>query len=969
MIGEFWMFGFEKRRLVVPNSQSEFSLRVATVQVVVTLLLGILPSEALLQHASAQQRPASGNQGKSDTPGRKMKVLGPFLSREDINEYTKVVLKNGLTVIVYERKDLPLVSIGTYVKTGYLYEPDEFRGISHVIEHAFFKRTAKRGVGRIAKETKILGGYLNARTFYDYTFYYTVLPAENFRQGLEIQADALQNPALPDEELKREVQVILQEGRRKLDNAQAFSLEKLYELAFEVNPVRRWRIGDASTLVPLTRQNVKDFYGRWYDPANMVLIIAGNVDRRLALEEAVKRYAGMEQRQKLDAATPAEPEQRAFKYRELRGDISESIIQIGFQAPPAFSNSWYACKVLEAILTQGSNSVLNRRLKEDKELINSVSSTYLDLRDLGYFTITLGLEARNINQAEVSTFAELERIKDGSLTEIDVERAKKLLELDIYLERERLNDLAFQLGRYEHLANPIEWKSQVRKIQAVTREQVIRVCKRHFSLPHCSLLEYQPLSALPRNFTPDSYQQFLKQALPLAVEEAREGGRLEELYGSSLKGRPPPSRRTVPSEISSASVVYPLKKYSILRGPDVLVKEGRALPLVSLGIFFAGGRAFESIRQNGITELMVRSSVKGAGRLTAPQLAAIFENQGSRIELKVEPDFFGYVVTGLSESFEVCAETLAEIVKEPRFDEDQVKREKTVLLAEAARLNDSTLLYPQQLFFQAVYGDHPYGLPPYGSAPSITTLTREDLIAWHKRFVQNSIPVVVVAGNTEGSSIASRLSTRFSSSDLSSLDWKASLPVKRLEANRERIEQRERNQTGTVLGFLGPGAREPDCYALTVLQSALSGPGGRFFDEFPDKQGLAYTVVVSQKRQVLGGTFYAYVATSPEYEQLALTGLKRQFERLLTDPLSEEEMKLGKNFSTGMYYVQLQQRAEQVFEFARSIIFGRSTEEITDYPKELQNVDHEIMGQVVRRYIHTSQLAVGMLKGSARSTE
>ena len=228
--------------------------------------------------SSSQGLPARST-SSSEKPVR---ILGPFASRDDQDEYTKVVLKNGLTLIVYERKDLPLVSISTYVKTGYLDEPDRLRGIAHVVEHMFFKGTARRGVGAIAKETKGLGGSLNAGTFYEYTHYYTVLPFEHFRQGLDIQADALQNPVFAEEELKREIQVILQEARRKADTPEAFALEKLYEAAFEVSPVRRWRIGDESTLLPLSRKELVEFYQRWYVPSNIVLVVCGNVDKRSA---------------------------------------------------------------------------------------------------------------------------------------------------------------------------------------------------------------------------------------------------------------------------------------------------------------------------------------------------------------------------------------------------------------------------------------------------------------------------------------------------------------------------------------------------------------------------------------------------------------------------------------------------------------------------------------------------------------
>src|SRR5580692_740349 len=150
-----------------------------------------------------------------------MKIEGPFVSREDSGQTTKVVLKNGLTVIVREQQAVPLTSITTYVKAGYFDESDKISGISHVIEHMFFKGTATRPVGRIARETQGLGGYLNAYTYYDRTVYHTVVPAENTLKALDVQADALQHSSFDAAELKREIEVVLQENNRKLDNPPA----------------------------------------------------------------------------------------------------------------------------------------------------------------------------------------------------------------------------------------------------------------------------------------------------------------------------------------------------------------------------------------------------------------------------------------------------------------------------------------------------------------------------------------------------------------------------------------------------------------------------------------------------------------------------------------------------------------------------------------------------------------------------
>src|SRR6266481_6496234 len=104
-------------------------------------------------------------------------IVEPYTFREDQGQTTKVVLKNGLTVLIRDQQAVPLVSINTYVKAGYFDEDDRISGISHVIEHMFFKGTAKRPVGEIARETHGLGGDLNAYTYYDRTCYYTVVPA------------------------------------------------------------------------------------------------------------------------------------------------------------------------------------------------------------------------------------------------------------------------------------------------------------------------------------------------------------------------------------------------------------------------------------------------------------------------------------------------------------------------------------------------------------------------------------------------------------------------------------------------------------------------------------------------------------------------------------------------------------------------------------------------------------------------
>src|SRR5215207_8178402 len=129
----------------------------------------------------------------------------------------RTILDNGLRVLVRRDTSAPVVAIVTFVSAGYFDETDDVVGIAHVLEHMFFKGTPTRGVGQIARETKANGGYLNAHTIYDHTSYFTVLPSAAFVQGLEIQYDAFARSVIDPGELARELEVIIQEVKRKRD--------------------------------------------------------------------------------------------------------------------------------------------------------------------------------------------------------------------------------------------------------------------------------------------------------------------------------------------------------------------------------------------------------------------------------------------------------------------------------------------------------------------------------------------------------------------------------------------------------------------------------------------------------------------------------------------------------------------------------------------------------------------------------
>src|SRR3954464_3731003 len=202
-------------------------------------------------------------------------------------------LPNGLTALVRRDRSAPVVAIVTYVSAGYFDETDDVVGIAHVLEHMYFKGTPTRGVGEIAKQTKAVGGYLNAATIYDHTSYYTVLPSSGFAQGLDVQADAYARSLIDADELARELEVIIQEAKRRADNPGGVATETLYELLHDRHRIRRWRIGREPGLRALTRDALVSFYRNFYHPGNTVLSIVGDIDPDEALRAVQEKYGSI----------------------------------------------------------------------------------------------------------------------------------------------------------------------------------------------------------------------------------------------------------------------------------------------------------------------------------------------------------------------------------------------------------------------------------------------------------------------------------------------------------------------------------------------------------------------------------------------------------------------------------------------------------------------------------------------------
>jgi zinc protease len=881
-------------------------------------------------------------------------ILGPYIFREDQGQTTKVILKNGLTVIVRENNAVPLTSVTTHVKVGYFDEPDRVSGIAHVIEHMFFKGTERRGVGQIAKETKALGGSLNAYTSYDRTVYHTVVPADNAAGAMAIQADALLNPVFDAEELAREIEVVLQENDRKLDNPPAVVQEQLYATAFARHRMRRWRIGTAEGLRRLSRDDVVDFYSKYYQPSNVILAVVGQFEREEMLAQIVGIYGDAPDTPVQREPGPIEPPQTGLRYDWQRGPIEQPQVAIGYHVPgiDGDDSDVFALEVLSAVLTGGRAARLNWYLRDEQGLINSAAASYLAYGDLGYFM--LRLETTDPGAAQIGAFGELDRIRRFGITEEELARARVQIAQAYYHRVETVGGIADEVALQEAYG---DWKRMnffLEGVQAVSGDDILRVASEYLTRDNLSVFEYLPES-MPRALSSAEFEASVLDQVPLNIVERS----IDELEVSAQV-------QLLDDELVM-DVTQPLVRRSIRGGLDVTIDayiaEDHRLPLVSFGIFFPGGRRYETAENAGITDLMLRTALRGTRRLNTADISRRLENAGARIEVVNEADFYGYVLDGVSGQIDTALDILMEVLQEPTFLDPVVEQEKAFQQARIRRLHEDNLRQPIQMFMSTLFDDHSYARPRTGSEESVMALTSNDLIEWHRDQQRTVVPLIVMAGDIRGTGLLASIAETLTNEDLSQRNIE-NLAFPDAPLNQEEdVHTSGRRQSALVYGTMVGPYTDEDRFPLTVIGNVLSGLGGRLFETIREEQGLAYTVRIYKSFMAKAGAFFAYTAFSPENEAAVRESLQSEFDRLIADGITDEELEKAVNYSIGVHEMGRQTRRGRVLELAHALVAGVEASTVDAYPILIRQVDRALVQATAEKYLSSTQAKTVVFRG------
>lgn len=330
----------------------------------------------------------------------------------------KIILENGLNIVIEKDNSSKIATFCYLVNCGSFNEDDSNRGIAHFTEHMLFKGTTNRNFSDINKDIEKVGGMLNAETSYDYTRFYSIVPADKWEIGLDIISDIIWNNTIPQEEFEKEKNVVIEELIMYEDDPQEKAMENFNIMINEGYENRKRIGGTPETVSNIIRDDMISFIDKYYTPNNITLVITGNVDKKEILN-FLDNYLNTEitlskkdEIEKIDILNI-----NGSEVTTKFGNINQSHVVFGTIGPVPSSNEYIVLEVISNYLGGNSSSKLYHRIREIEGFAYTVYTRIESLFDSSQFIGYIGTNKNNIEKCKEIIFEELNAIIKNGISE------------------------------------------------------------------------------------------------------------------------------------------------------------------------------------------------------------------------------------------------------------------------------------------------------------------------------------------------------------------------------------------------------------------------------------------------------------------------------------------------------------------------------------------------------------------------
>jgi predicted Zn-dependent peptidase len=413
--------------------------------------------------------------------------------------YRKDTLSNGIRVVSETLPKSRSVSIGVWVKVGSRHEPPEIGGISHFIEHLFFKGTQKRTAKDIAIEMDSIGGEMNAFTSQETTTYYAKVVDEHLPVAIDILSDILLGSKFDPVEMEKERKVILEEIKGVEDTPDDYIHELFTSTVWPDNPLGRPILGTKDTIKSLKHENIITYIDNYYSPKEIVISVAGNFEHA-RLIELLNMSFGRLSRTGIPKKEGTPTFTRAVSVKKKQ--LEQVQLCIGCKGLNYTHEDRYVISALNTVLGNSMSSRLFQEIREQNALAYSIYSYVTSYRDTGLLTVYAGTDPSNALEVARLVLKEFKKITEEGITPAEETRVKNQIKGSLVLSLESSSSHMSRIARQEiYYGKYLSMDDIIKGVEKVTAEQVQRLARQLFSRENLSLTILGPLS---RADMPDS---------------------------------------------------------------------------------------------------------------------------------------------------------------------------------------------------------------------------------------------------------------------------------------------------------------------------------------------------------------------------------------------------------------------------------------------------------------------------------
>ena len=404
--------------------------------------------------------------------------------------YQKTVLPNGVRIITEEIDYVRSVSVGLWVGAGSRDEREGYEGISHFIEHMFFKGTKNRTARDLAESLEAVGGQLNAFTTKEYTCFYAKVLDEDMDLAIDVLNDMFFESLFDEKEIEKEKKVVIEEIKMYEDSPDELIHDVFSEQVWNDHPLGKPILGTEESIRNLSREKILNFLSQHYAPDNIVIAAAGKLKHEDILKKLAPIYGEFTRggRRVLEG-TPA-----GHKVQKMiTKDTEQMHLVLGVPGLGQDDDDMYPMHIVNNILGGGLSSRLFQSIREQRGLAYSVFSYHSTYVDSGLFAIYAGTTPSNSEEVVECILAELLDIKNNGITAGELERTKAQIKGGLFLGLESASSRMSRLGKTELTYNRVVSPEEVvEKLERVTLEDIKRVVNRLWDKDKLSLVMMGP---------------------------------------------------------------------------------------------------------------------------------------------------------------------------------------------------------------------------------------------------------------------------------------------------------------------------------------------------------------------------------------------------------------------------------------------------------------------------------------------